>query len=175
MTMADTIAVLNKGKVEQIGAPVDLYENPRTAFVAGFLGQSNLLSVNVVSRDSSTVVLDFHGVRLTMPAARLSATGTAVEAGVRPEKIQLTELGQAPGGMNAIDGVIIDASFIGVSTQYVVQSLADPEEELTVFSQNSSTEQRRVGDRVSVHWHPQHTFGLHEGAWIEADAAEIAS
>ena len=54
MTMADTIAVLNKGRVEQVGAPVDLYENPRTAFVAGFLGQSNLLSVNVVSRDAST-------------------------------------------------------------------------------------------------------------------------
>ena len=47
MTMADTIAVMNKGKVEQMGAPVDLYENPRTAFVAGFLGQTNLLSVNV--------------------------------------------------------------------------------------------------------------------------------
>ena len=175
MTMADTIAVLNKGKVEQIGAPVDLYENPRTAFVAGFLGQSNLLSVHVVSRDASTVVLDFHGVRLTMPAARLSASGTAVEAGVRPEKISMAELGRAPAGTNAIDGQIIDASFIGVSTQYVVQSLADPEEELTVFSQNTSTQLHQVGDRVSVHWHPEHTFGLHEGAWIEADAAEIAS
>jgi spermidine/putrescine transport system ATP-binding protein len=175
MTMADTIAVLNKGKVEQVGAPVDLYENPRTAFVAGFLGQSNLLSVHVVSRDASTVVLDFHGVRLTMPAARLSASGTAVEAGVRPEKITIADLGHAPAGRNSIDGQIVDASFIGVSTQYLVQSLADPEEELTVFSQNSSTELRRVGDRVSVHWHPEHTFGLHEGAWIEADAAELAS
>ena len=121
------------------------------------------------------MVLDFHGVRLTMPAARLSASGTAVEAGVRPEKITMTALGEAPAGTNSIDGQIVDASFIGVSTQYLVQSLADPEEELTVFSQNSSTEIRRVGDRVSVHWHPEHTFGLHEGAWIEADAAEIAS
>ena len=175
MTMADTIAVLNKGKVEQIGAPVDLYENPRTAFVAGFLGQSNLLSVNVVRRDATTVVLDFHGVTLTMPAARLSATGTAVEAGVRPEKIQLSEPGRAPSGTNAIEGTIIDSSFIGVSTQYVVRALADPEEEVTVFSQNSATQLRRVGDRVSVYWQPEHTFGLHEGAWIEADAAEVAS
>jgi spermidine/putrescine transport system ATP-binding protein len=175
MTMADTIAVLNKGKAEQIGAPLDLYENPRTAFVAGFLGQSNLLSVQVVSRDAATVVLDFHGVRLTMPASRLSATGRAVEAGVRPEKIQLTEPGRAPSGTNTIDGTIIDASFIGVSTQYLVRAAADPEEEVTVFSQNSATELRRVGDRVSVYWHPEHTFGLHEGAWIEADAAEVAS
>jgi spermidine/putrescine transport system ATP-binding protein len=175
MTMADTIAVLNKGKVEQVGAPVELYENPRTAFVAGFLGQSNLLSVQVVSRDATTVVLDFRGVRLTMPAGRLSAGGTAVEAGVRPEKITIADLGRAPAGTNTIDGQIIDASFIGVSTQYTVRSLADPEEELTVFSQNNSSTLRQVGERVSVHWQPEHTFGLHEGAWVEADAAEIAS
>lgn len=173
--MADTIAVLNKGKVEQMGAPVDLYENPRTAFVAGFLGQTNLLSVNVVSRDGDVVKVDFHGVQLAMPAARLDATGTAVEAGVRPEKLQIADRGQAPDGMNTIDGTIIDASFIGVSTQYLVRSLADPEEELTVFSQNSAKELRRVGDQVSLYWHPEHTFGLHEGAWKEAEAAEVAS
>ena len=138
MTMADTIAVLNKGKVEQMGAPVDLYENPRTAFVAGFLGQTNLLSVNVISPTTTWSRLDFHGVRLAMPAPALAATGTAVEAGVRPEKLQIADQGQAPAGMNTIDGTIIDASFIGVSTQYLVRSLADAEEELTVFSQNSA-------------------------------------
>ncbi len=176
MTMADTIAVLNKGKVEQMGAPVELYENPRTAFVAGFLGQTNLLSVNVLSRDDDIIKVDFHGVTLwPCRPKRMSASGTAVEAGVRPEKIQIADLGQSPDTMNSIDGMIIDASFIGVSTQYVVRSLADPEEELTVFSQNSATELRRVGDRVSLYWHPEHTFGLHEGAWKEAEAAEVAS
>jgi spermidine/putrescine transport system ATP-binding protein len=175
MTMADTIAVLNKGKIEQLGAPVDLYENPRTAFVAGFLGQTNLLSVNVVSRDADVVKLDFHGVQLAMPASRMAATGPAVEAGVRPEKIQMTDLGRSPAGMNSIDGTIIDASFIGVSTQYVVRSTADAEEELAVFSQNSATDLRRVGESVSLYWHPEHTFGLHEGAWKEAEAAEVAS
>ena len=173
--MADTIAVLNKGKIEQLGAPVELYENPRTAFVAGFLGQTNLLSVHVVSRDADVVKVDFHGVQLAMPARRMAASGVSVEAGVRPEKIQIAELGQAPSGMNAVDGEIIDASFIGVSTQYVVRALADAEEEISVFSQNSATELRRVGDRVTVYWHPEHTFGLHEGAWMEAEAAEVAS
>jgi spermidine/putrescine transport system ATP-binding protein len=175
MTMADTIAVMNRGRVEQLGAPVDLYESPRTAFVAGFLGQTNLLSVNVVDTVDDVVGLDFHGVRLAMPARRLAATGTAVEAGVRPEKLQRCDPGQAPAGMNAVDGIIIDASFIGVSTMYLVRAAADPEEELTVFSQNSATELRRVGDRVTVFWHPEHTFGLHEGAWKEAEAAEVAS
>ncbi len=175
MTMADTIAVLNKGKVEQLGAPVDLYENPRTAFVAGFLGQTNLLSVNVLERSDDVVKVDFHGVQLAMPARRLAATGTAVEAGVRPEKLLLADLGQAPSGMNAVDGTIIDASFIGVSTQYLMRASADPDEELTVFSQNTATELRRVGDQVTAYWHPEHTFGLHEGAWKEAEAAEVAS
>ena len=167
--------MLNKGKVEQMGNPIELYENPRTAFVAGFLGQTNLLSVNVVSRDADVVKLDFHGVQLAMPASRLAATGVSVEAGVRPEKLQMAEIGQAPTGMNAVDGEIIDASFIGVSTQYLVRALADADEELTVFSQNSATQQRRVGDRVTLYWHPEHTFGLHEGAWKEAEAAEVAS
>ncbi len=177
MTMADTIAVLNKGKVEQMGAPVDLYENPATAFVAGFLGQTNLLSVNVVSRDAEFVKVDFHGDTLLVPAQRMADVGdaTAVEAGVRPEKLQIAELGQAPDAMNKIDGVIIDASFIGVSTQYVVRATADPEEEIAVFSQNSATELHRVGDRVTLYWHPEHTFGLHEGAWREAEAAVTAS
>ena len=175
MTMADTIAVLNKGKVEQMGNPIELYENPRTAFVAGFLGQTNLLSVKVISKDAGVVKLDFHGVQLAMPASRLAATGVSVEAGVRPEKLQMAEIGQAPAGMNAVDGEIIDASFIGVSTQYLVRALADADEELTVFSQNSATELRRVGDRVTLYWHPEHTFGLHEGAWKEAEAAEVAS
>lgn len=175
MTMADTIAVLNKGKIEQLGAPVDLYENPRTAFVAGFLGQTNLLSVKVLSREADVVKLDFHGVQLAMPARRLAATGVSVEAGVRPEKIQLADLGQAPSGMNAVDGEIIDASFIGVSTQYVVRTLADKDEEIDVFSQNSATEMRRVGEKVTVYWHPEHTFGLHEGAWLDAQGAEVAS
>jgi spermidine/putrescine transport system ATP-binding protein len=175
MTMADTIAVLNKGKVEQMGAPVDLYENPHTAFVAGFLGQTNLLSVNVTERGPDVIKVDFHGVQLALPAKRMAASGVSVEAGVRPEKIQLCDVGQAPPGMNAVDGTIIDASFIGVSTQYVVRATLDAEEELAVFSQNSATELRRVGDQVTCYWHPEHTFGLHEGAWKEAEAAEVAS
>ena len=121
------------------------------------------------------IKVDFHGITLLLPAKRMAATGTAVEAGVRPEKLQIADLGQAPDNMNSIDGTIIDASFIGVSTQYLVRSLADAEEELTVFSQNSATELRRVGDQVSLYWHPEHTFGLHEGAWKEAEAAEVAS
>ncbi|MET3807408.1 spermidine/putrescine transport system ATP-binding protein [Nakamurella sp. UYEF19] len=173
MTMADTIAVMNKGRVEQLGAPVDLYENPQSAFVAGFLGQSNLMAVKVVSRDGDVLALDFEGVRLTMPAARARSAAVDIEVGVRPEKIQISEPGEPRPGLNAVDGIIIDTSFVGVSTQYLVRTKGD--EELTVFSQNTATTLRQVGDRVTLSWHPEHTFGLEAGAYEEATAAEVAS
>ena len=178
MTMADTIAVLNKGKVEQMGAPIELYENPRTAFVAGFLGQTNLLSVNVLSRDDDVVKVDFHGITLLLPAKRMAARpAPRSRPAYARRRLQIADAGgQAPDDMNSIDGTIIDTSFIGVSTQYLVAQLADAEEELTVFSQNSATElPAGSGEQVSLYWHPEHTFGLHEGAWKEAEAAEVAS
>lgn len=173
MTMADTIAVMNKGKVEQLGAPVELYENPRTAFVAGFLGQTNLMSATVVTRHGDDVELDTEGGRVRMSGSRLSAPGPKVEIGIRPEKIHLGAVGHAADGFNRIDGTVTDASFIGVSTQYLIRTAKD--EELTVFSQNLTTELYRPGDKVTVSWHPDHTFGLEEGAWSVATEAEVAS
>jgi spermidine/putrescine transport system ATP-binding protein len=64
MTMADTIAVMNKGVIEQMGAPADLYENPRTTFVANFLGQSNLIKGEVVDRSGTELAVDVHGTRV---------------------------------------------------------------------------------------------------------------
>jgi spermidine/putrescine transport system ATP-binding protein len=173
MTMADTIAVMNHGRIEQLGAPVDLYENPQSAFVAGFLGQSNLMSATVTSRDNDVLVLAFEGTRLTMPAGRAKATTGDIEIGVRPEKIQITDADQVPPGANIISGTIVDTSFVGVSTQYLVRTAGD--EEVTVFSQNTSTHVRRLGDPVTLSWHPAHTFGLLPGAYDEAVAAEVAS
>jgi spermidine/putrescine transport system ATP-binding protein len=173
MTMADTIAVMNHGRIEQLGAPVDLYENPQSAFVAGFLGQSNLISATVTGRDADVLMLDFEGTRLTMPAQRAKVTTGSIEIGVRPEKIQITDDDLVPPGANVVSGTIVDTSFVGVSTQYLVRTAGD--EEVTVFSQNTSTHVRRLGDRVCLSWHPEHTFGLPPGAYDEAVAAEAAS
>src|SRR6185437_1370532 len=70
MTMADTIAVMNAGRIEQLGSPADLYENPVSTFVANFLGQSNLIIGEVTAKDGDTITLDAQGQRLTLPAAR---------------------------------------------------------------------------------------------------------
>ncbi|MEY9485940.1 spermidine/putrescine transport system ATP-binding protein [Streptomyces calvus] len=165
MTMADTVAVMNAGRVEQLGPPADLYENPRTTFVANFLGTSNFIEAEVDTRSGDDVVLKAGGGRLVLPGARNSATATAggrILVGVRPEKISLTHADDADGipeGRNRITGRITGAGFIGVSTQFVVDSPVCPDFE--VYVQNIDRDPRLVpGAEVVLHWNPAHTFGL---------------
>ncbi|MDX3578912.1 MULTISPECIES: ABC transporter ATP-binding protein [unclassified Streptomyces] len=177
MTMADTVAVMNGGRVEQLGSPADLYENPHTTFVANFLGTSNLIEAEVDSRAGDDIVLKAGDGKLVLPVARCSAptaNGGRVLVGVRPEKISLThadDAGEIPEGRNRITGKIADSSFIGVSTQYVIDSSVCPEFE--VYAQNVDRDARLVpGADVVLHWSPVHTFGLDAAQDIEAGIQE---
>ncbi|MFE9472938.1 ABC transporter ATP-binding protein [Streptomyces griseofuscus] len=177
MTMADTVAVMNGGRVEQLGAPTDLYENPRTTFVANFLGTSNLIEAEVDTRSGEDIVLKAAGDKLVLPAARCSApapVGGKVLVGIRPEKIALAhadDAGSIPEGRNRLTGKIADASFIGVSTQYVIDSPACAE--LSVYVQNVERDARLVpGADVVLHWSPAHTFGLDAAQAIDAGTGE---
>ena len=161
MTMADTVAVMNEGRIEQMGSPADLYELPRTAFVANFLGQSNLLPGTVVETRDGWVGVDVGGTRVAVPAARAVSTTGSVLVGVRPEKVLLL-----PGREELSDdanvigpGTVSDVSFTGVSTQYQVDvpGLGT----LGVFAQNLAGGARAaVGDQVRLAWAPGFTFGL---------------
>jgi len=119
MTMADTIAVMNAGRLEQVGDPATLYEHPKSTFVANFLGQSNLLEATVTSLAGMTADLDVHGVNLRLPLDRLANGASSVWLGVRPEKLRLvlpgsTDVGGGAG--NRLSGVVTDASFTGMAT-----------------------------------------------------------
>src|SRR5687767_6608273 len=94
MTMADTVAVMNKGHIEQLGAPEELYEAPATTFVANFLGQSNLVSGKVEGADGAALRLDVHGARIAAGKERARVTDGDVWVGVRPEKVQLSDPGE---------------------------------------------------------------------------------
>jgi spermidine/putrescine transport system ATP-binding protein len=164
MTMADTIAVMNAGVIEQMGAPDELYENPRTTFVANFLGQSNLIEGKIVGRGGDTTEVDMHGIHVTVPKDRTHAEGEQGWVGIRPEKVLIGDLGEAldaPG--NTIPGgVVTDVSFVGVSTQYLVRMPWG--QELQVFEQN--TGRRRIfryGDKVELSWRPEYAFLLDHG------------
>jgi spermidine/putrescine transport system ATP-binding protein len=174
MTMADTIAVMNAGRIEQRGAPVELYESPASAYVANFLGQSNLLRATVSERAADRVRFEVGGQPLAMPAARCRCDGAEILAGVRPEKVRLTVEGRpAEGGdLNTLaGGIVTDASFTGVSTQYLVRLPWG--QEVTVFAQNRGVgDVVSVGERVVLSWAPEHMFGL-DGAQDPAAGAEV--
>lgn len=159
MTMADTVAVMNKGRIEQMGSPVEIYELPRTAFVANFLGQSNTVEGTVSGRSGDDLVVSAYGASFTVPVARATRTDGAVLVGVRPEKLAVATSGSAvPDRHNRVSGKVTDASFTGVSTQYLVMTSWG--DEWMVFEQNRSADILRPGDEVVIHWAPEHTFGL---------------
>ncbi|MFF7458773.1 ABC transporter ATP-binding protein [Kitasatospora sp. NPDC008115] len=175
MTMADTIAVMNGGRVEQLGAPAELYENPATTFVANFLGQSNLLAAEVTGAAGEDLLLTAAGARLAVPKARCATGATRVHLGVRPEKITI-EHGSAEvaDGRNRLAGTVLDSSFIGVSTQYLVRT--DGGQEVTVFEQNMERDARIVpGAPVVLHWNPAHSFALDAAQAIDAGTGEAAA
>ncbi|MER7761998.1 ABC transporter ATP-binding protein [Streptomyces sp. NPDC097619] len=172
MTMADTVAVMNGGRVEQLGAPAELYENPRTTFVANFLGTSNLIEA-AVERTGEEILVSAAGTKLRLPGDRCPVApraGGKLLVGIRPEKISVvpaTEEHTVAEGRNKVTGRIVDSSFIGVSTQFVVDSPVCPE--LEVYVQNIERDARLTpGTEVVLHWNPAHTFGLDADQDIDA-------
>ncbi|GAA0986695.1 Spermidine/putrescine import ATP-binding protein PotA [Nocardioides aquaticus] len=161
MTMADTVAVMNGGVVEQMGAPSELYENPRSTFVANFLGQSNLIEGTVRHRDADLVTVDMQGVTVSVPAHRVHTDGDRGWVGIRPEKVLIGEVGaelDAPGN-TVPGGVITDVSFVGVSTQYLVRMPWG--QELQVFAQNTGRQRMFAhGEQVELSWRPEYAFLL---------------
>jgi spermidine/putrescine transport system ATP-binding protein len=155
MTMADRIAVMNQGRIEQIGPPGELYEHPTTAFVAGFLGVSNLMW-STVTAPGEVKLQD--GTTARVPQESLEGAPKDLRIGVRPEKMRIVASADEQAGANALTGTVKDVSYIGVSTQYIVETANG--DEVTVFAQNVGRSADHVsrGDQVRVLWDPEHTF-----------------
>jgi len=149
MTMADRIVIMNGGRIEQLGTPSELYEQPATSFVAGFLGASNLLPGTVAGE--GLVRLDC-GSDVHVPQATVAGRRGAVQIGVRPEKIRIG--GDEP---NVLSGTVTESAYIGVSTQYIVDT---PAGAVTVYVQNDRPGAHGVspGDRLTLGWSPECTF-----------------
>ncbi len=173
MTMADTIAVMNGGEIEQMGSPAELYENPRTTFVANFLGQSNLIAGSVSNAGSDVVKVDMQGTQVSIPAGRAHVQNGPGWVGIRPEKVLIAPEGEpidAPGN-HMQGGVVTDVSFVGVSTQYLVRMPWG--QELMSFEQNTGA--RGIiarGTKVDVSWRPEFSFLLPASQDVNAGAVE---
>ena len=157
MTMADTIAVMNGGSIEQLGDPATLYEQPRSTFVANFLGQSNLLRASVDRRAGrdGIVHVTSHGHKLEVEREHLPqgitghlAGGAAREAAPRSRRAV----------RNQLEGEVTDVSFTGVATQYLVRMPWG--RELVVVQQNDGSARARVGEAVTISWAAEHGFAL---------------
>jgi spermidine/putrescine transport system ATP-binding protein len=180
MTMSDRIAVMNKGKYEQLGDPEALYERPKTLFVAGFLGVSNFLPAQRDGAENG-----FAGYRLAdgtpvrVPTSLVEGRDTTHTAlGVRPEKIRMIEPSKdVPAGLNKVPGTVTHASYLGVSTQYIV-TLADGHR-VTVFEQNveraTKAELWTAGEQVVLAWAPEHCFVVDDPTGKAAEIQEAAT
>lgn len=141
LTMSDRIAVFNQGKIEQVGSPADIYERPASAFVASFVGTSNLLSGEIAKR----------------------ITGSEQMFSIRPEKIQLRSFSDnASEGVISLEGVIRDVVYLGLYTRYLVE--IEGGADLVVIEQNIKTNSMDAlstkGQKVRLSWRHDHISRL---------------
>jgi len=142
LSMSDRIAVMRAGKVDQLGSAEELYEAPRTEFVAGFLGTSNMLPGVVRGGGADFANVEVQGLLVRCYSHRPRAAGETVQVALRPEKIAVVpEAGAELGG--GWSGTVSARVYLGTSTTYRVQLRGGPE--LTVFEQN-----RACADEVKI-------------------------
>ena len=161
MDMADIVAVMNKGRIEQMGAPEVLYDRPKTAFVSKFLGQSNLFIGDVVEKNTSSISIEVGGNKITVDKKRAEKHTGKIAIGVRPEKADFHESKPRLSADQIVigPGEIIDIRFTGVSNQYLID--IPNVGEVTVFAQNiGKSPETQLGAKVWVSWKIEHSYGL---------------
>jgi len=157
MTMSHRIAVMDRGRIHQIGAPRDVYEFPTSRFVADFIGTANLLDGVVESTDDrmATIRLQNCGLTVRAPMDRPAARGDAVTVMVRPEKITPVRKEDVPADGNTIEGVVTDIAYLGDISIYHVQVAEKVKLQVSTANRHQSREQPLTwDDRVTLAWHP---------------------
>jgi spermidine/putrescine transport system ATP-binding protein len=166
LTMSDRLVVMNAGRIEQLGAPREVYERPRTRFVAGFIGTSNLMTGVVRRLDGTTAVLESAAGESLVVSDAVGAgatVGAPLDLTVRPEKIVISAQDPTPGWC-ALRGRVNEVVYLGTSTQYAV--ITGDGTELSVFAQNASdsSDIAERGDDVWLSWRPEHSLALASSA-----------
>src|SRR5215467_8413024 len=161
LTMSDRIAVMNDGAVEHLGTPREIYEHPKTRFVAGFIGTSNLLTGTVTRVDAGCAVIEVSPEeRIIVPVTGAAAVpGSPLELTVRPEKIELSTTPPAAGGC-VVRGTVTEVVYLGTSTNFSVTTTTGAD--IVVFRQNSAAagDPATRGDSVWLSWQPAHSYPI---------------
>lgn len=165
LTMSDRIAVMSSGRLAQVGAPEEIYEFPRTRFVADFIGVSNFFAGRIMAVEPEKIrVRTEGGLEVQLPAEPGRAVGETLQFSVRPEKFRV----EAPEGSqekgNVFPGRVTNRIYLGGSIHYIV-ALSE-KEQITVFLKNRSSimQQREFaeGEPVKVSWHRDDSVILQE-------------
>jgi len=164
LTMSDRIAVMNEGAIEHLGSPRAIYENPRTRFVAGFIGTSNLLDGRATRLADGNAVIEIDpDQRIVVPVRDKRATvGEQFELTVRPEKIRLRTDQPVGADGSVLRGVVTEVVYLGTATNYNVTTSTGSD--VVVFTQNASNADDIAvrGDDVWLTWDPQHSYAIGE-------------
>ena len=167
LTMSDRIAVMNRGRVEQVGVPEDVYERPATTFVAGFIGVSNLMPAKVAG--SGRVKLE-NGPEVGADTDGMPS-GEACYAVVRPEKLRVELAGEVSGsnGLPRVEGVVESSLYLGTATQITVGLGEDVRMTVLVPNADEGERQRLPGGgaRVALSWEPDHMHVVRRSAASE--------
>ncbi|HEY6931824.1 MAG TPA: ABC transporter ATP-binding protein [Marmoricola sp.] len=168
LTMSDRIAVMNQGRVEQLGTPREVYESPTTRFVADFIGTSNVIMVTASSVDADEAVVEAgEGQRIVVPLRGQRPTGELCIT-VRPEKISLDR--HAPEADCRVRGRVEEVVYQGTFTSYAVTTGSG--QRLVVHRPNStdSRDVAAVGETVWLSWPRQHSYLVHESPSEDTEA-----
>ena len=151
LAMSDRIAVMSDGVVEQLGEPEEIYERPAKAFVAGFIGISNLLPARVENGGVRLAT----GALVPAPVPDGLPEGADVQLSVRPEKLLVEEL---EDGMATVEGTVAERVYMGTATQLIVE--IGPGARLVALEQNTARaradDRWELGDSVRIGWRPEH-------------------
>ena len=162
LTMSDRIAVMNRGRVEQVAVPEEVYDRPATTFVAGFIGVSNLMPATVTG--SHEVKLD-QGQTIATHTDGFSR-GDRCHAVVRPEKlrVELSDDGRADGDLARVEGVVASSLYLGTATQIAVDLGGGVRMTVLVPNADEAERQRLPGGgaRVALSWEPEHMHLVRE-------------
>jgi spermidine/putrescine transport system ATP-binding protein len=177
LTMSDRIAVMNRGVIEQVAEPEEVYERPRTTFVAGFIGVSNLMPGQVVSAEGAGAQLRLDSGATVRTDSAAAAVGERCHAVVRPEKLTIHAPDDSlPEDGPNVEGVVESALYLGTATQVVVR-LGDGTA-MTVLVPNTDEAQRqrlpRAGGHVRLAWSSRHTHLVRQAAGGEPGAHTTA-
>jgi spermidine/putrescine transport system ATP-binding protein len=147
MVMSDRIAVVNRGKIEQIATAVEIYHRPATRFVADFLGQTNLLEVEMEERREDAVAMRFgKEFRVTLPAENVPAGSAPLLASIRPEKLQLS---RSSSGNDSVPATITEEIFRG-STSVLTLKTSGGQTLSAMISNSADLNPPHAGDQVFV-------------------------